>query len=465
MTDETQIQPLTEPARIAGGDQRTANESRLRQAQARLSARKWLAIVVGLLMAALIGFVGLPWWLGGIGFLTFAAAAALIPGDALFRTSVQPPAEPVAEKTAEGSRLQHFLEAIPDPAILLDPGGTILHHNTKATWQYPGIRRGANISAIIRNPDFLDAVTAVQLDGETLAVDYSERVPVERRINATIAYLPDSSIDGTAEPAVLACLRDLTEQERVNQMRADFIANASHELRTPLSSLLGFIETLQGPASKDAGAQKQFLAIMAKQAERMKRLIDDLLSLSRLEMKAHLLPSEQVELNETLRYVVDLMEPLAKESGASIKLEENSKSARILGDRDEIVQLFQNLVNNAIKYGGEGGVVHIRLETEAGPDADNDRVAVSVIDEGPGIAPEHVPRLTERFYRVDVASSREKGSTGLGLAIVKHVVNRHQGELQILSEAGKGSTFKVLLTRVDEEAPKPTREDAEATLN
>jgi two-component system phosphate regulon sensor histidine kinase PhoR len=464
LTDETRIQPLTKPGQIGPFEEGAANISGAHHAYARLLARKWLVVVVGLLMAAFVVFAALPWYLGGIGFLAFAAAAALVPGDALFRPSVEASRDPVAEEVVTDSRLHHILEVIPDPAILLDSGGAILHYNARASQQYPGIRRGGNVSAIIRQPDFLDGVAAVQLDGEPVAVDYSERVPVERRISATIAYLPESGAGEMDQPAVLACLRDLTEQERVNQMRTDFIANASHELRTPLSSLLGFIETLQGPASKDVGAQKKFLAIMAKQAERMKRLIDDLLSLSRLEMKAHLLPSAQVDLNEALRYVVDLMEPLAKESGARLKLEEKSKSVQVIGDRDEIVQLFQNLVHNAIKYGGEGGTVRIRLEPEGGPDADQDRVAVSVIDKGAGIAPEHVPRLTERFYRVDVASSRDKGSTGLGLAIVKHVVNRHRGELQILSEPGKGSTFKVLLTRVSGEIPKSAREDAEAAL-
>ena len=444
MTDETRNQPLSDT--VAGSI--SGSRSWAQQTVLRVVERRWLVLVVALLMLAFVWLVALPWYIGAVGFIAFAAAAALIPGDRLFRSSVETAIPEPILAADPNTQLQHILEVVPDPAILLNDAGNILHYNARAARQYPGIRRGGKISAVVRNPDFLDALATVQLDGEPVAVDYSERVPVERRINANIAYLPELGTNEGDEAAVLACLRDLTEQERVNQMRADFIANASHELRTPLSSLSGFIETLQGPASRDVGAQKRFLAIMARQAERMKRLIDDLLSLSRLEMKAHLLPNEQVDLRETLAYVLDLMEPLAKESGASQKLEDSGKPAMVIGDRDEIVQLFQNLVHNAIKYGGEGGTVTIRLDSQAGGDSDQDRVAVSVIDEGPGISPEHMPRLTERFYRVDVASSRDKGSTGLGLAIVKHVVNRHQGELQINSEPGQGSVFKVLLTRV-----------------
>jgi two-component system phosphate regulon sensor histidine kinase PhoR len=253
-------------------------------------------------------------------------------------------------------------------------------------------------------------------------------------------------------------LRDLTEVERINQMRADFIAIASHELRTPLASLRGFIETLQGTAKEDTGARERFLPIMAEQASRMTRLIDALLSLSRVEMNAHVPPSDLVDLNDVLNHAKDTLDPLARETAFRFDVGRFPRPAIVRGDRDELLQVLQNLVQNALKYGDRGGQVRIEAKhiPSLGPQAG--RYAIAVIDTGPGIAPEHLPRLTERFYRVDVASSREKGGTGLGLAIVKHILNRHRGELAIASKPGKGSTFTIMLnearaTQADRAAP------------
>jgi two-component system phosphate regulon sensor histidine kinase PhoR len=232
----------------------------------------------------------------------------------------------------------------------------------------------------------------------------------------------------------------LTEQDRLAQMRADFIANASHELRTPLASLRAFVETLQGPARDDVNARTRFLTLMAHQAERMTRLIDDLLSLSRVEMRVHLPPRGIVELNETAQYVFQSLEPVAEAAKVKLSLARGD-AARIRGDREEIVQVLQNLIQNAIKYGREDGTIEVRIGRDAARGVGDARVWVSVADNGPGIAPEHLPRLTERFYRVNAASSREKGGTGLGLAIVKHIMNRHRGELRISSRLGAGSTF------------------------
>ncbi len=240
---------------------------------------------------------------------------------------------------------------------------------------------------------------------------------------------------------MLITFRDLTEQDRLAQMRADFIANASHELRTPLASLRAFVETLQGPARDDVNARTRFLTLMASQAERMTRLIDDLLSLSRVEMRVHLPPRGIVELNETAAYVCQSIEPVAEAAKVKLSLVRDAAAARIRGDREEIVQVLQNLIQNAIKYGREDGTIEVRVGRDAPRGAGDARVWVSVTDNGPGIAPEHLPRLTERFYRVNVASSREKGGTGLGLAIVKHILNRHRGELRIASRLGAGSTF------------------------
>jgi two-component system phosphate regulon sensor histidine kinase PhoR len=258
-------------------------------------------------------------------------------------------------------------------------------------------------------------------------------------VAATVSRL--ESWSASTSPHVLVTFRDLTEQDRLAQMRADFIANASHELRTPLASLRAFVETLQGPARDDVTARTRFLTLMASQAERMTRLIDDLLSLSRVEMRVHLPPRGIVELNETAAYVYQSLEPVAEGAKVKLSLVRDETPARIRGDREEIVQVLQNFIQNAIKYGREGGTIEVRVGREAPRGAGDARVWVSVVDDGPGIAPEHLPRLTERFYRVSVASSREKGGTGLGLAIVKHIVNRHRGELRIASRLGAGSSF------------------------
>jgi two-component system phosphate regulon sensor histidine kinase PhoR len=227
-------------------------------------------------------------------------------------------------------------------------------------------------------------------------------------------------------------------------MRADFIANASHELRTPLAALLGFIETLQGPARNDTGARDKFLAIMQQQATRMARLIDDLLSLSRIELNAHLQPNTHVELAPIVRQVADGLMTLARDRDVDVAVSAPPEALVALGDRDELIRALENLVENALKYGAAGKRVDVTLtrgQTRAGaPEA-----RISVRDFGPGIAPEHLPRLTERFYRVDVSDSRAQGGTGLGLALVKHVLNRHGGRLTIESTLGQGAVFTMHL--------------------
>jgi len=331
------------------------------------------------------------------------------------------------------------VDAIPTAALALDAAGTVVHHNRLGAEMFPRIKDGQPMSQVSRNPDLLGAVDRALAAEERVDVELIERVPVERRIAATVSRLARSASE--SPPHLLVTFRDLTEQDKLAQMRADFIANASHELRTPLASLRGFVETLQGSARDDASARKRFLQLMARQAERMTRLIDDLLSLSRVEMRVHLPPRGIVELNETAAYVCQSLEPVAEAAKTTVSLVRDAAPARIRGDREEIVQVLQNLIQNAIKYGRENGKVEVLVGRDAPRGAGGGRVWVSVTDDGPGIAPEHLPRLTERFYRVNVASSREKGGTGLGLAIVKHIVNRHRGELRIASKPGVGSTF------------------------
>jgi two-component system phosphate regulon sensor histidine kinase PhoR len=241
-------------------------------------------------------------------------------------------------------------------------------------------------------------------------------------------------------------LSDRTRERAVERMRADFIANASHELRTPLASLMGFIDTLRGPAADDPPAQQRFLGIMAEQAARMNRLIDDLLSLSRIELTEHQAPAGRVDLVALLHDVIAGFEPRLTERGVTLDLVLADALPAALGDADQVLQVAQNLLDNAVKYGREGGVVRLAAEPASGHRwPARPGVVVTVIDQGPGIPREHLPRLTERFYRVDAGRSRAVGGTGLGLAIVKHIVNRHRGQLVIESEPGVGTTVTVWL--------------------
>ncbi|KAB2848312.1 MAG: hypothetical protein F9K44_11185, partial [Hyphomicrobiaceae bacterium] len=261
--------------------------------------------------------------------------------------------------------------------------------------------------------------------------------PIKRSAIALVTPLPPQP--SAEAPALLLTIRDLTGEAQLSRMRADFVANASHELRTPLASLKGFVETLQGAAKDDPVARVQFLKIMQQQAERMSRLVEDLLSLSRIEMREHVAPTAIADLSAVADEAVGALEAAARESAISIEKSVPSGDWQIQGERDELVQVAQNLIQNAIKYGKPGGKIVVSLDREG------DRIAFAVKDDGIGIAPEHLPRLTERFYRVSAKESRERGGTGLGLAIVKHIVNRHRGELRIRSTVRVGSSFTVLL--------------------
>jgi two-component system phosphate regulon sensor histidine kinase PhoR len=298
-------------------------------------------------------------------------------------------------------------------------------------------------------PELTEAIDRACTRGEQQRVEYSERVPLDRWFEA-VAMPVKRTPDARSPDLVLLTFRDLTPLRRVEEMRADFVANASHELRTPLAALSGFIETLQGSAREDVKARERFLAIMQEQARRMARLIDDLLSLSRIELNAHRRPDAPVDLIPIVRQVVDGLQTLARDRGVTIEITADD-ALMVLGDRDELVRLFENLVENALKYGAPGKRVDIKLSRGTAADDQAEAVA-SVRDYGPGIAPEHMPRLTERFYRVDVRESRAQGGTGLGLALVKHILNRHRGRLSIVSAPGEGATFTVHLPIV---MPRP----------
>jgi two-component system phosphate regulon sensor histidine kinase PhoR len=421
-----------------------------REIGARLRAAQWLIVAVAVIMASLVLIAGLSKTFALIGFVSFVVSVVLLPrheADHTLGAATERPSTAVRNVSA----MHVMAAALPDPVIVLNPAGHVLFCNAPARGLFASLREGSHISSIIRTPEFLDAVSSAPERGRAVTVTYAERVPVGRRMAATVAPLTRGSERGGN---ILVLLRDLTEVERINQMRADFIANASHELRTPLASLRGFIETLQSSAKGDPGARERFLPIMAEQASRMTRLIDALLSLSRVEMNAHVPPSDLVDLNDVIHHAKDTLDPLARETGFRFEATRFPRPAVVRGDRDELLQVLQNLVQNAFKYGNKGG--HVRIEAKHIPSLGRQggRYAIAVIDDGPGIAPEHLPRLTERFYRVDVASSREKGGTGLGLAIVKHILNRHRGELAIASKPGKGSTFTVMLNEARASAPE-----------
>jgi two-component system, OmpR family, phosphate regulon sensor histidine kinase PhoR len=300
----------------------------------------------------------------------------------------------------------------------------------------------------VRHPAVLTAADAVLRGEPSRVVEFDITTPVERHLSARLAAIRPHSAEGGA--AVLT-LHDLTAVKRSERLRADFVANASHELRTPLASLTGFIETLRGPARDDAAARDRFLAIMAEQAQRMARLVDDLLSLSRIEMNEHVAPTERVDIAQVLRAVADTLEQRAAARDMRIVLALPADLPKLLGSADELAQVFQNLLDNAIKYSRRGTTIDVgahsssRLLPAARPGERPAALAVTVRDHGEGIAREHLPRLTERFYRVDAHRSRELGGTGLGLAIVKHIVSHHRGALDIDSEPGEGSVFTVHL--------------------
>jgi two-component system phosphate regulon sensor histidine kinase PhoR len=345
---------------------------------------------------------------------------------------------------------QAIVESLPDPLIMVARDRRVLRANPAAVALFGELATGRDLISVVRNPALIEAVDAALRDTTGRVVEFVQPVPVERILSARIAVLPEEAPDGTA--AIIA-LHDLTPIRLADRLRADFVANASHELRTPLSTLIGFIETLRGPAVDDAEARTRFLAIMHEQGNRMARLVADLLSLSRIELNEHSAPTGQVDLDRLLNGVADTLQLKAEERGMRIEIDTGHETLPpAIGDPDELAQVFQNLIDNAIKYGRPGTPIRVSVGVaasigSAGRTRGRSRrqLAVAVIDQGDGIAREHIPRLTERFYRVDAARSRDLGGTGLGLAIVKHIVSRHRGRLEIDSEVGKGSTFRVLL--------------------
>jgi len=351
---------------------------------------------------------------------------------------------PVAQAPTDFSAPE-IVRRLSNPSVLTDQTGRIIVAN-EALERLLGVGEPRkHLASLIRAPQVLGALELAIAGRGTQRVSFSIVGTTDQIFEAEIT--PIDSPDGSIR-AVLVHLQDMTKAQRVEQMRADFVANASHELRTPLASLTGFIDTLRGHAKDDPEAQDRFLAIMGEQAARMRRLIDDLLSLSRIELNEHVRPSGSVNLSDVVEEIVHAMQPMAIAANIQLDFVEPSSLPNVTGDRDELYQVVQNLIDNAIKYGRPHTPVVVELGTRrSGPGEPGPSPAVylSVKDRGEGIAREHIPRLTERFYRVDVRRSRAIGGTGLGLAIVKHIINRHRGRLLIESQVGEGSTFTIHL--------------------
>jgi two-component system, OmpR family, phosphate regulon sensor histidine kinase PhoR len=357
--------------------------------------------------------------------------------------------ETAAGGAAARAGAEAVLAALPDPLLLIDRERRILSANPAAALLLGARLQGRDLAGAVRAPAVLAAADAVLRGGGPRIVDVDLPGPVERHLSAQLAPLDPPTADGAA--AVLT-LTDLTSLKRSESMRQDFVANASHELRTPLATLVGFIETLRGPARDDAQARERFLSIMGDQASRMTRLVDDLLSLSHIELNEHLAPKDEVDLRRILAAVADSLEQRAERREMRITLAIPEDLPPVVGDADELTQVFQNLVDNAIKYGHAGTEVAVSAGRSERLLGGSPAIQVTVRDQGEGILTEHLPRLTERFYRVDPARSRELGGTGLGLAIVKHIVNHHRGLLDISSELGQGSVFTVHMPIADASA-------------
>lgn len=354
------------------------------------------------------------------------------------------------------AQLTEVMNAVPDPMLHLSATGQVEAANTAARALLGDWIEGRSCATVLRQPGLLGRIEAIQAGappGEARMQITDQTGETQYLVRITPVGEPSVR---TGTRALLLHFTDITHLREAEEMRRDFVANVSHELRTPLTAVLGFIETLRGPARDDTAARDRFLGIMEGEARRMNRLVSDLLSLSRVEAQERQRPSAEVDLKAVLDAVIAAMKPAAEDQGSTIELLLDPADPRLLlgqagdgyrlkGDRDQLMQVFLNLTENALKYGGAGKPVTLRLGWQDGSgNLKGPVLRAEVIDRGDGIDPLHLPRLTERFYRVDTHRSRAMGGTGLGLAIVKHIVNRHRGRLRIESVQGKGSTFAVL---------------------
>lgn len=339
---------------------------------------------------------------------------------------------------------QALLDGMPLPVVLVGASGRIEAANARAQAVFGPAMVGRPYLATFRQPALTEALDAAVLEGRR----GEERVTFtsglrDAAYRVSVSPVP---VPGTGRRGAILAFEDIEEREQAEAMRRDFVANVSHELRTPLTAMMGFIETLRGAARDDPAARERFLGIMEHEAERMSRLVRDLLSLSRVESEERMRPANRVDVTEPLRTALASLRPLAEAEGVELRVTGAEGPVMLLADPDQMTQVFSNLLENAIKYGGAGKLVTVHVERIAHDAAlRGPAVRFDVIDRGEGIDPLHIPRLTERFYRVDAHRSRSQGGTGLGLAIVKHIVSRHRGRLRIDSEKGRGSRFSIIL--------------------
>ena len=338
-----------------------------------------------------------------------------------------------------------ILDALGEPVMLLSGARRIVYLNPAASEAFGPDLQGRNVARAIRHPDAIDAIEAVMAGARRRQATVTVTQPVTVTWRVVVVALDADGSGAGERPAAAMSFTDVSHVVRAEEMRTDFVANVTHELRSPLTALSGFIETLRDAARDDPEARERFLAIMEKEAARMDRLIDDLLSLSRVEADERVRPREAVDVALALAHVVAVLRPKAEARDQTITLDAQVESAEARADADQLGQVFHNLLDNALKYSSPGTDVRVELRRERASGFAGEVVRIDIRDEGEGIAPEHVPRLTERFYRVDKGRSRASGGTGLGLAIVKHIVNRHRGRLSIVSRPGEGSTFTVRL--------------------
>ncbi len=335
-----------------------------------------------------------------------------------------------------------ILEGMPSPALIIDQSEQIVASNTLAKTLLGSSIEGRHYILTLRQPALREAIENTlqnRISGQARHVITGPAIEIAFRVNV-------SPISGENQSGAMCVFEDITDQEQMGQMRRDFVANVSHELRTPLTALLGFIETLRGAARDDPAARERFLGIMEREANRMNRLVRDLLHLSQVEGEERRRPVDMVDVAAVITMAVSALKPVADAAGVTLAVTGATGPIKLPADADQLSQVFHNLIENAVKYGAAGKQVTIAVShLDHAPSLRAPAVQIDVIDQGEGIDSVHLPRLTERFYRVDSHRSREKGGTGLGLAIVKHIVNRHRGRFLIESQLGKGSVFSILL--------------------
>lgn len=420
---------------------------------ARLEDRHAIVAALAPALAVLVGGA----LLGAIGALWVAAAAALLAGGAwwfLQRPRSAVGADGLSVSAPASGLPDTIIEAFPEPVAVIDGTRRIVGLNRSARDLIGAGQPGRDLALSVRHPAVLAAVERVFSGVPFVSEEITLPVPVPRTFTLHATRLPapaepaapaDPAADDPTRPAVLLMLHDETRARRAEQTRSDFVANASHELRSPLAAMLGIIETLRGPAKGDPGAEARFLDIMNAEAQRMARLIEDLLSLSRVEINEHVRPRDRVAIGEILAGVEAALAVRAHQRRMRIVIDCPDNLPPVVGDADQLTQVFHNLVDNAVKYGSDGMPIEIAVRSVDTLSDAAGGIEITVRDRGPGIPDVHLPRVTERFYRVDAGRSRKLGGTGLGLAIVKHIVSRHRGQLRIESTAASGTTVVVLL--------------------